>query len=106
MPSKKVKSLRDALEIHPKEIISLVGAGGKTALMFALARELATHKKVVITTTTTKIFPPAPSDTPFLFLSRDEEEIVAYIIKDASKRMKVVYDIMNMPTMFEFYDNT
>jgi probable selenium-dependent hydroxylase accessory protein YqeC len=85
-PVKTVKSLREALDIHPKEVISLVGAGGKTTLMFALSRELATHKKVVITTTTTKISSPAPSDTPFLFLSRDEEEIVAYIIKNASRK--------------------
>jgi len=85
-PVKTVKSLREALDIHPKEVISLVGAGGKTTLMFALSRELATHKKIVITTTTTKIFPPAPSDTPFLFLSRDEEEIVAYIIENASRK--------------------
>jgi len=85
-PVKTVKGLRQALDIHPKEVISLVGAGGKATLMFALSRELVTHKKVVITTTTTKIFPPPPSDTPFLFLSRDEEEIVDYIVKNASTK--------------------
>ena len=81
-----INTLKEAFEIRPKEVISLVGAGGKTTLMFALSRELVTHKKVVITTTTTQIFPPAPSDTRFLFLSRDEEEIVAYIIKNASRK--------------------
>jgi len=80
---KTIKGLREALDIHSKEMISLVGAGGKTTLMFALSRELTTYRKVVITTTTTKIFPPPPSDTPFLFLSRDEEEIVDYIVKNA-----------------------
>jgi len=63
-----------------------VGAGGKTTLMFALSRELVAHKKVVITTTTAKISPPAPSDTTSLFLSRDEEEIVDYIIRNASRK--------------------
>jgi len=81
---KSVRGLREALDIQSKEIISLIGAGGKTTLMFALSRELTTYRKVVIATTTTKIFPPAPSDTSFLFLSRDEEEIVDYIIKNAS----------------------
>ncbi len=83
---KTVKGLTEALDIGPKEIMSLVGAGGKTALMFALARELTTYRKVVITTTTTKIFPPAQSETSFLFLSRDEEEIAAYILKNASSK--------------------
>ena len=31
----------EALNIKPGEVISLVGGGGKTTLMFALARELA-----------------------------------------------------------------
>jgi probable selenium-dependent hydroxylase accessory protein YqeC len=69
-----INTLNEAFDIRQKEVISLVGAGGKTTLMFALSRELTAYRKVVITTTTTKIFPPAPSDTPFLFLSRDEEE--------------------------------
>jgi probable selenium-dependent hydroxylase accessory protein YqeC len=78
-----INTLKEAFEIRPKEVISLVGAGGKTTLMFALSRELTTYRKVVITTTTTKIFPPAASDTPSLFLSRDEEEIVDYVVKNA-----------------------
>lgn len=63
-----------------------MGAGGKTTLMFALSRELVTHKKVVITTTTAKIFPPSSSETPFVLVSRDEEEIVDYIVKNASRK--------------------
>ena len=86
MPSKKVKSLRDALEIHPKEVISLVGAGGKTTLMFALARELTQEGKAVITSTTTKIFPPSPSDTACLFISKDEDELVDFILKNAGAK--------------------
>jgi probable selenium-dependent hydroxylase accessory protein YqeC len=78
-----INTLNEAFDIRQKEVISLVGAGGKTTLMFALSRELTAYRKVVITTTTTKIFPPAPSDTPFLFLSRDEEEIVGYILANA-----------------------
>ena len=86
MPIKKVKSLRDALEIHPKEVISLVGAGGKTTLMFALARELTQKGKAVITSTTTKIFPPSPSETACVFVSRDEDEVVDFILKNAGTK--------------------
>jgi probable selenium-dependent hydroxylase accessory protein YqeC len=82
---KNIDSLKEAFEIRPKEIISLVGAGGKTTLMFALSRELTDHKKVVITTTTTKIFPPSSSETPFLLLSREEKEIVDFILKNRSE---------------------
>jgi probable selenium-dependent hydroxylase accessory protein YqeC len=80
-----MNNLREAFGIHPKEVISLVGAGGKTTLMFALSRELITHEGVVITTTTTKILPPSPSDAPHLLLSRDRNEIVDFIIKNSEK---------------------
>jgi probable selenium-dependent hydroxylase accessory protein YqeC len=79
---KIINSLKEALDIHPKEVISLVGAGGKTTLMFALAQELSNNRGIVITTTTTKIFPPSSSCKTFLFLSPDEDTIVNFIIKD------------------------
>ena len=80
---KTMNSLKEALDIHPKDVISIVGAGGKTTLMFALSRELTMHEKVVITTTTTKIFPPSSSDTPYLLISQEENEIVDFILKKA-----------------------
>jgi len=78
-----MNSLKEALDIHPKDVISIVGAGGKTTLMFALSRELTMHEKVVITTTTTKIFPPSSFDTPYLLISQEENEIVDFILKKA-----------------------
>ena len=39
-------------------VISLVGAGGKTTLMFRMARELAAAGETVLTTTTTRIYRP------------------------------------------------
>ena len=47
--------LADALGIQPREIISLVGAGGKTSAMFRLAAELTDRGATVIATTTTRI---------------------------------------------------
>jgi probable selenium-dependent hydroxylase accessory protein YqeC len=44
-------------------VISLVGAGGKTSLMFKLARELSKTGGSVLTTTTTKIFEPEPDQS-------------------------------------------
>ena len=54
--SSKVVTLREAFNIRQGEVISLVGAGGKTTLMSALAHELVNEKVRIISTTTTKIF--------------------------------------------------
>jgi len=78
-------TLREAFDIQPGEVISLVGAGGKTTLMFALARELILQKNLVITTTTTKIFPPSPTDTPFLLVSEDRKVIMDFILREGGK---------------------
>jgi len=83
--TKTINNLKEALDICPKEIISLVGAGGKTTLMFTLSHELATYEKVVVTTTTTKIFTPSSSDTPYLLLSREQKEIFDFILKNGNK---------------------
>jgi probable selenium-dependent hydroxylase accessory protein YqeC len=41
------------IDLNISELISLVGAGGKTSIMFRLAKELkASGKKVLVTTTT------------------------------------------------------
>jgi probable selenium-dependent hydroxylase accessory protein YqeC len=49
-------------------VIALVGAGGKTSLMYALAQELLSLGKTVVTTTTTKIRRPERHESPCLVL--------------------------------------
>jgi probable selenium-dependent hydroxylase accessory protein YqeC len=56
------------LALREKEVITLVGAGGKTSLMYALAKKLLSSNHKVITTTTTKIYPPQPEQSPCLIL--------------------------------------
>ena len=73
--------LADALAIKDREVISLVGGGGKTTLMFALGRELSCRKKGVILTTTTKIWEPTPSPALALFLSDQISEVGKWIMK-------------------------
>jgi probable selenium-dependent hydroxylase accessory protein YqeC len=72
----RVDRLREALELDRHRIICLVGAGGKTSLMFAMARELATLGNHVITSTTTKIFKPSRKETPFLFVREGAGDIL------------------------------
>jgi probable selenium-dependent hydroxylase accessory protein YqeC len=71
--------LTEALGIKAREVISLVGAGGKTTLMFCLAKELFLNGKKVVTTTTTKILEPTPGETNSLFIDPDEEKIKDFV---------------------------
>jgi len=50
-------------------VISLVGAGGKTALMYHLARELSQKGDAVLTTTTTKIYVPNRKQSSIVMVS-------------------------------------
>lgn len=68
-----------SLGLKPREMISLVGASGKTTLMFRLAKELFLSGKKIVTTTTTKILEPAPEETPFLFVDPDEEKLKQFV---------------------------
>lgn len=64
--------IRSALGLGPREHIALVGAGGKTSLLFALARELQDSGRRVVTTTTTKIRHEESLDAPIRVFIRGE----------------------------------
>lgn len=49
----------EPLNLAQREIVALVGGGGKSSIMYALAEELALSGAKVLLTTTTKIFLPA-----------------------------------------------
>ncbi|WP_270505826.1 selenium cofactor biosynthesis protein YqeC [Paraclostridium sordellii] len=53
--------LEDLLEISLNDIITVVGAGGKTSLITYLSKRLSSNYKVLLTTTT-KIYLPKSSD--------------------------------------------
>ncbi len=72
-------SLIEALGLKARELISLVGAGGKTTLMFHLAKELSLRGRKVVTTTTTKIFEPAREETGFLTINPNEQGIKDFV---------------------------
>ena len=82
---KSAFSLKEALGLAERELISLVGAGGKTTLMFRLANELFLAGKRVITTTTTRIMEPAAEETPLLIVEADEEK-AAGAARDALRK--------------------
>lgn len=64
-------SIAQTLNLGSARIVNLIGGGGKTSLMFALAAELVAKGERVITTTTTKILAPAPETAPVILFGSD-----------------------------------
>jgi probable selenium-dependent hydroxylase accessory protein YqeC len=69
-------SLREGLMLEGGGVVSLVGGGGKTSLMFKLARELSMAGDTVLTTTTTKIFEPSRDQAACVILSGSVPDIL------------------------------
>ncbi len=70
-------TLREGLNLERSGVVSLVGAGGKTTLMFRLAEELAREGGFVLSTTTTKIFFPTSKQAPVLILEESPQDVLA-----------------------------
>jgi probable selenium-dependent hydroxylase accessory protein YqeC len=68
--------LRKALMLDAGGVISLVGAGGKTSLMFRLARELSAEGETVLTTTTTRISMPGQGQSRCVILADTAEKVL------------------------------
>jgi probable selenium-dependent hydroxylase accessory protein YqeC len=72
-------SLADALGIVPGKLVGLVGAGGKTSLMYALGREIAALGHPVLLTTTTRIMYPAAGEVADLVVGDETDATLARI---------------------------
>lgn len=72
------KSLIDAFGLSINGTVSIVGAGGKTTLMFRLAAELLKNGHRVLTTTSTKIFKPTADQSPEVMISENPLEVIRY----------------------------
>lgn len=68
--------LTDTLQLTRRGVISLIGAGGKTSLMFRLAKDLVDSGKTVLTTTTTKIFIPQKKDSPHIIIADSIDKLI------------------------------
>jgi probable selenium-dependent hydroxylase accessory protein YqeC len=63
--------LNSLLNLDNGDLVSIVGAGGKTSLMFTLAEELKEDSKLLVTTTT-KIFVPNREQYDFMAIGPEE----------------------------------
>ena len=71
--------LSHALRISPKEVVVLVGGGGKTTTMFRLADELAASGQRVVTSMTTKIFVGQMARAPARLVLEGERALLAQL---------------------------
>lgn len=67
--------LHQALNVKHGDVISFVGAGGKTTAALRLMEELAGIGRQVVFTTTTKILEPIPRENEYLLLAEEEEAL-------------------------------
>jgi len=69
--------LVDALSVNKGDVVSLVGAGGKTTVLYALAADLIRRGLTVVATATTHMQLPTSSDTipPMVFVAEEENWI-------------------------------
>lgn len=76
MPTGKPRTILDAFGARQRRYVHLIGGGGKTSLMFALARALADAGRSVLTTTSTRIGEPRPEESNRVVLASDAASLV------------------------------
>jgi molybdenum cofactor cytidylyltransferase len=81
--------LREALGIERDDVVSFVGAGGKTTTAMRLMVELAEAGQSVVFTTTTKILEPVLAGDERLVLSEQPETVLKMVPELLAQRLKV-----------------
>ena len=71
-----MKSLQATFQLSDRGVVGIVGAGGKTTLMFRLAKELSTAGSSVLTTTTTKIYHPTAGQSSRVVIEADPMRLI------------------------------
>jgi probable selenium-dependent hydroxylase accessory protein YqeC len=91
-------TLAEAFQLKDREVISLVGGGGKTTLMFSWGRELANLHGGVILTTTTKIWEPGPSPDFVSMVSSGFIPLREWIVRNLSTHPCLLIARSRLPT--------
>ena len=69
--------MNDVFKIKDKDVVSIVGSGGKTTLMNYLAKEF--NKRKVLVSTTTKIRIPSQGFYDFIAFNKEEADAIKNI---------------------------
>lgn len=71
-----MEQIEEILCREPRGVLSLTGGGGKTSLMFHLARLLVRSGRKVLTTTTTRILAPSAQESEILIVAPDPSAVL------------------------------
>jgi molybdenum cofactor cytidylyltransferase len=88
--------LREALGVGRGDVVSFVGAGGKTTTAMRLMVELAEAKRSVVFTTTTKILEPVLAGDERLILSEQPDTILKLVPELLARRLKVFLAVQRL----------
>lgn len=83
-------NLIDAFDIKNKDIITIVGAGGKTSLMFSASSLLRKNYKVLVTTTTNIYVPSEKFYDKIIMLSEIKDENYKKLIEKSNNGVYVI----------------
>jgi molybdenum cofactor cytidylyltransferase len=83
-------NLRDALELRARDVVSIVGGGGKTTILYRLAQETVAAEQVAIVTGTTRFTPPERGERPPLVLNEAPSDLLAALRRELEASSVVV----------------
>lgn len=83
-------NLVDAFDIKNKDVITIVGAGGKTSLMFSASTLLRKEYKVLVTTTTNIYVPSEKFYDKMIMLSEIKDEDYKKLIEKSNNGVYVI----------------
>jgi probable selenium-dependent hydroxylase accessory protein YqeC len=78
-------SLTDALGVSCGDLVSIVGAGGKTSLMYGLGKELSSAGHRTLLTTTTRVLYPRSSEVSSVILGPETDATARKITDGLAK---------------------
>ena len=86
----KNNSLINTFQINKKDIITIVGAGGKTSLMLSASSYLRKDYKVLVTTTTHIYMPDKKYYDEMIVVSEDEDNNLDEILETNKKGVYII----------------
>lgn len=101
------KKLSKLIDLKKKNIISVVGSGGKTTFIYTLAKEIRTNK--VMVSTTTKMFYPTKDEVDRFYLLNKDKNIeiqngITFIGEENHEKNKVGCSIDKIEKYSEYFD--
>lgn len=73
--------LTEALALRGREVVALVGGGGKTTTLYRLCREAASRGRRAVATGTARFTPPAGGTDAPLLVDEDESRLAGAVVK-------------------------